>query len=416
MLSLDPIMASDPFQVTAARSSNASIEEVLRLAMRPAPGRAALHVAPGPDPGLQRVMFSLMREVVQVKGGAILEIGPNDWLLSEAPLPEAERLFALMAKLLPAGKAQLWPLPESNAFLAGILAATHLPKALDLKPHEAVSTFGLEDRLGQIGPASVAQRRSYVSFSGQGKPVLRLQRLTIDPLVLRQLLGRYAEDRALLRHAAAELQARLLEALGEPNSRAALLGGGPAAPLVIDMPSTLLPGMPESEGTAAEPATNTAVYAALALHDAVGIENLATRRADLRKDAWGIAILGLNAKALLLVNPQALAADWLFLDWSEELSEHVSLKILRQLDPARLILDGCKGEAALQLGLELGTSCFGGPWIEDLVAAARMDRCPKARLCTRQECRARGLATAPSGRLGCHMPHLLEAVLPEAAP
>jgi hypothetical protein len=65
--------------------------------------------------------------------------------------------------------------------------------------------------------------------------------------------------------------------------------------------------------------------------------------------------------------------------------------------------------------LGLGIQHYGGPWVEDLVAARRMNLCPEAQHCTRAECRNRGLAAAASGRMGCHMPHLLEAVLPKAS-
>jgi len=136
----------------------------------------------------------------------------------------------------------------------------------------------------------------------------------------------------------------------------------------------------------------------------------------LKRDAWGIAISGMSAEALSLVNIQALPADWVILEWSAALEQKTSLKLLGQLDPSRVILDGCDQKAALLFGLSLGFSCYGGPWIEDLVAAARMKSCPEAARCTRAECRARGLATTPSGRIGCQAPHLLAAVLQEAAP
>ncbi|MFN9091204.1 MAG: hypothetical protein ACK5V0_06815, partial [Alphaproteobacteria bacterium] len=103
------------------------------------------------------------------------------------------------------------------------------------------------------------------------------------------------------------------------------------------------------------------------------------------------------------------------LEWSPALEDPVVQRALRRLDSGRLILDGCDGEVALSWGLGQGIHLYGGPWIEDVIAAGRMDRCREAARCTRAECRARGLATSPTGRLGCHMPHLLEAVLPEAS-
>jgi len=116
------IMDSDQFPAGASRTSPASITEALRRAMRPRDGRAALRVAPGHQPELQRIIFCLLRETADLKGGSLLEIAPEDWLLTEAPTPEAERLQALISKLLPESQVQLLPLPQSRQYLAAFWA------------------------------------------------------------------------------------------------------------------------------------------------------------------------------------------------------------------------------------------------------------------------------------------------------
>jgi len=382
--------------------------------MRSAPGRAALRVTPGAQPDLRRIIFSLLREVAQVKGGSILELSPDDWLLCEAPVADAEGLAGLIGKLLPKDHLRLLALPASKTILADLLAANPAPKILEFPAPDTVSPVGLEFKMAQINPDAVFFRQSYVSFNRAGSPALRLQRLALNETSLRQQLGSYGQEYSLLKHARSEVQKGLLEALGTERGRAALLGGSPAAPLLVDMPPSLLPTPPEHEEEPREAASTIALYATLALDAAIGIENLGTRREALKRDAWGIAISGLSAEALSLVNVQALPADLVILEWSAELEQKTSLKLLGQLDPARVILDGCDRKAALLFGLSLGISCYGGPWIEDVVAAARMKSCPEAALCTRADCRARGFATTPSGRIGCHAPHLLEAVLQEA--
>lgn len=354
----------------------------------------------------------MLRDVAQVKGGTILDLGADNWLLTEAPLPEAEGLAMLIGKLLPGGQIDLLPLPQSKAILAGYLQAS--PMLLELPLPERPSSIGLETKLGQINPGAMFLRRSYITFNNVGSPVLRLQRLVLENAALARVLGPFAEDGALLRHAKTILDTDVLEALGQDARRTALLGGAPAAPLLIDMPPVLLPVPNPAEAEQRDPAATMALYATLALHEAISLDDLATRRDGLKRDAWGIAISGLSAEALSLVNVQALPADWIILEWSSELEEKTSLKLLGQLDSTRIILDGCDSQDAIAFGLGLGLACFGGPLIEDLVAAARMDLCSKAMLCTRAECRARGLSTSPSGRIGCHMPDLLEAVLPGA--
>lgn len=394
--------------------SQTSLQDALRRALRDEGGRAAVRVAPGAQPEAQRLVFALLRETSDVKGGSLLEIMPNDWLLTELPSFEAGKLQALLGKILGEASVKLLPLPASKNILAGLLHASRLPQFLEVPAAELVSPLGLDARLNKVNLAQLYRRQSIVGIADGRLPRLVFQRLARERSGLRQLLGALAEDRALLRHAEAQIQKRVLEALGDEGTRKSLMGGGPIAPLFLDLSPDLLPAiLPEANDTSL-PAATPALYATLPLHDAISISNLASRRESLHQEAWGVAISGLSASALSLVEVDALPADWLILDWSPALEDTQAIKALRRVDGARLILDGCNGEAALTWGLSQGIHLYGGPWIEDVIAASRMEHCSEAELCLRSECRARGLATSPSGRIGCHKPLLLEAVLPEA--
>ena len=392
--------------------SQTSMQDALRRAMRDEAGRAALRVSPGRQPESQRLVFALLRDVANVKGGSLLEITPEDWLLTELPSHEAVRLQAMLVRILGEGAADLLPFPESKPVLAGLLTAPKMPQFLDLPPAEPVSLTGFDSQLDRLNLAQVFRRQSIVGISDPSMPKLVFQRLTLDGLSLQHAMAPYSEDRALLSHARSLMQKSLLEALGDEGTRTSVLGGGPIAPLLIDLSSELVPSPQTSIYDTTEPATARALYATLPLHEAVTLGNLAARREALSREAWGIAVSGLCATTLTLVDAEILPVDWLILNWSPTLENSGPLKALRRLEADRLILDGCDGEAALAWGLSRGIQLYGGPWIEDIVAAGRMDGCSKAALCTRAECRARGLATSPSGRVGCHMPHLLEAVLP----
>ena len=393
--------------------SQTSLQDALRRALRDEGGRAAVRVAPGARPEAQRLVFALLRETSDVKGGSLLEITPNDWLLTELPSFEAGKLQALLGKILGEGSVKLLPLPASKNVLAGLLHASRLPQFLEVPAAELVSPLGLDARLDKINLAQIYRRQNIVGIADGRLPRLVFQRLARERSGLQQILGSLAEDRALLRHAEAQIQKRVLEALGDEAARKSLMGGGPIAPLFLDLPPELLPAMSPEGNDTSFPAAAPALYATLSLHDAISISNLASRREALHQEAWGIAISGLSVSALSLVDMDALPADWLILDWSPALEDTQALKALRRVDRARLILDGCNGEAALTWGLSQGIHLYCGPWIEDVVAASRMEHCSEAELCLRSECRARGLATSPSGRLGCHKPLLLEAVLPE---
>ena len=393
--------------------SQASLQDAMLRALRDETGRAAVRVSPGRRPEAERLVFALLREAVDVKGGSLIEIGPDDWLLTELPSFEASRLQALLGQILGEAAVQLLPLPASKPLLIGVLNAARLPQFLEVPPAESISPHGLDARLDRLNLPQVYRRQSIVGITDTRLPKLVFQRLALDQAALRQQLGSLARDRALLSHAQSSLQKRVLEALGDEGTRKSLTGDGPIAPLLLDLPPELLPPMPEEAEEEADLAAGPGLYATLSLQAAISVADLAPRRKALRQGAWGIAISGLSASAIALIEPDALPADWLILDWSPALDDPQVLKALRRLDEARLILDGCDGEAALSWGLSQGIHLYGGPWIEDIITAGRMDYCSEAARCLRSECRARGLATSPSERIGCHNPLLLEGVLPE---
>ncbi|MFO0466465.1 MAG: hypothetical protein ACK5ZB_04145 [bacterium] len=406
-------MSSKRSAIPELQLSQTSLQDALRRALRDEGGRAAVRVSPGTRPEAQRLVFALLRESVDVKGGSLVEIAPHDWLLTELPNFEAGRLQTLLGQILGEAAVQLLPLPSSKLMIITLLNAARLPQFLEMPPAEPVAPLGLDARLDRLNLAQIFRRHSIVGIADARLPKLVFQRLGLDQTALKRHLGRLSEDRALLRHAQSVLQKRVLEALGDEVTRKSLTGGGPIAPLLLDLPPDLLPEMPDVAEDEADADAGPGLYATLALQDAVSVGNLAIRRKALRQGAGGIAMAGLSASALTLIDPDALPADLLILDWSPALEDSQVLRALRRLDEARLILDGCDGEAALSWGLSQGVHLYGGPWIEDIITATRMDHCSEAVRCLRSECRARGLATAPSERLGCTNTLLLEAVLPE---
>ena len=393
--------------------SQTALQDALKRALRDEGGRAAVRVSPGARPETQRLVYALLREAVDVKGGSLVQIAPEDWLLTELPGFEASKLQALLGQILGKASVELLPLPASKRVLIEVLNAARLPQFLEVAPAEPISPLGLDARLDRLNLPQVYRRQSIVGITVTKLPKLVFQRLALDQSALRQHLGSLAADRALLSHAQSLLQKRVLEALGDEGTRKSLMGGGPIAPLLLDLPPKLLPARPADAEEYPEPTANPGLYATLSLHEALALNNLALRRKALKQDAWGIAISGLSASALALIEPEALPADWLILDWSPALDDTQVLKALRRLDPARLILNACDAVAALSWGLGQDIHLYAGPWIEELITASRMDHCSEAARCLRSECRARGLATSPTERLGCHKPSLLEAVLPE---
>ncbi|MCA3358042.1 MAG: hypothetical protein ING02_08570, partial [Roseomonas sp.] len=123
-------MSSNRHSALHVQASQTSLQDALRRALRDEGGRAAVRVSPGVQPEAQRLVFTLLREAADVKGGSLLEISADDWLLTELPIFEAEKLQALLGKILGPEAVQLLPLPASKQVLAGLMGASRPPQFL----------------------------------------------------------------------------------------------------------------------------------------------------------------------------------------------------------------------------------------------------------------------------------------------
>ena len=169
-------------------SSQTSLQDALRRALRDEGGRAAVRVSPGTQPEAQRLVFALLREAVDVKGGSLLEITPDDWLLTELPSFEAGKLQVLLRKILGDTAVQLLPLPASKSILTGLLNAARPPQFLEVPTAELVSPLGLHASLDRLTLAQVYRRQSIVGITGAALPRLVFQRLGLDKTALQQHL------------------------------------------------------------------------------------------------------------------------------------------------------------------------------------------------------------------------------------
>ncbi len=377
--------------------------EAIRRALSGPAGRVALILPAPAGPARRRVAVALLATAGRAQGGSVLETPDGDLLLTEAAAPEAERVAATLARLMgaPPGRVDL---PEGGARLLAL--PSPVPVQVGQPPPPAAA--GIE-ALADAAPLPGLLRRDGVLHIAAGVPRrLALLRLRLSPGALAPHLGPAAADADLARHARDRLRARVLAMLADAGRREALLGQTPPVPLLIDLPSALLPDPPPHEG---EPPGPPALIAALSLAEAMA-EGLTARRAALHHAGWGLAVRGLDAGSLALLAPDALPADLLLLRWSPALGARAVAAALRRTNPACLVLTGCDGPEALEWGLATGVSRFAGPWIAALMAATRMATCPGAAACTRGQCAGRAAAASPEARAGCTQPALLGALVP----
>lgn len=380
--------------------------DALRRALRGPPGRVALRLAAPGAAARRRVALTLLDQAGRGRGGAVLEAATGELLLTEAAAADGARVAALLERLLGAAP-DILPLPEAVAMLLALPGLAPADTATAAPPPAA----GIE-ALADAAPLPALLRRDGVLHLAAGQPQrLALLRLRLPGRALAPHLGAAAADADLARHARDRLRGQLLTALADPAQRDALLGAMPAVPLLIDLPPALLPET--AAATAHDPGHAPALIATLSPAEAMA-DGLAQRRIALRRLGWGLAVRGLDAATLALLTPDALPADLLLLRWSPDLAGRAAAAALRHTDPARLVLTGCDGAAALEWGMAVGVARFAGPWIDALMAARRMAVCAAAAECTRTACAARGRAAAAEGRAGCAAVPLLATLLPPA--
>ena len=377
----------------------------IRRALRGPPGRTALRLPCPPTAPAQRIALALLAEAGATSGGTVLRLETEELLLTEAGAPEAERAAAQLEAIVGLRVARL-PLPDAGPALLA------LPHAVPLTPAPPQpSPAGIEAVADAAPLPALLQREGLLHIAPGAPRQLALMRLRLTVGALAPHLGAAASDPDLARHALDRLRARLLALLAAQAQREALLGATPPVPLLLDLPASNLPEVPEPvPGVLPAPPS---LIAALSVTEILAT-HLAPRRAALRHAGWGLAARGVDAARLVLIAPEALPVDLILLRWSPGLMSRSATSALRRTDPARLALTGCDGPEALEWGLSLGIARFAGPSIEALMAATRMAACRHARACTRTDCAARARAATHAGRAGCEDTILLGAMVPPA--
>jgi hypothetical protein len=317
----------------------AALGPALRRAIRDAPGHVVLRVEE-PAPHRRRVARTLLQEGALAAGGQVLDGPGEDLLLVGAEPRRAERLRALLDRLVGAAATQIWSLERDGAALVAYAEGGRLlpPRPAEQGPGlAALDGFLDAEPLGGL----VRRRLGLLLAAGTLRPAFI--RLEADRGGIAARLGPLGGDADLLDHAVERVAVRLLSALGDPHQARALLG--PLRAPRLHLPAS--PGL-DLPGGALPPG---ALVATLKLAEAAEPAALASRRAALDAAGIGLELDGLGAEVLTFISPSALPAGLFRLHWSPALEGHAAL---RELDPARLVLAGAPTpEHAARLGIPL---------------------------------------------------------------
>ena len=139
-------------------------------------------------------------------------------------------------------------------------------------------------------------------------------------------------------------------------------------------------------------------------------------RSLVAEAGFGLALDDVSHHALLLTKPSALSFDWLKLEWSRQIlqSGDTLAEALKEIDPARVILQKADTEDAVRWGIFNGIRRFQGRHIDAILAARRLALCHSAELCTLRKCIERESGTTPASRIGCNNLQLLDLSSAEA--
>jgi len=318
----------------------APLRDQLRRRLRAAGPGLALRVREAPVGPRRALLLALLEDAAARSGGGdTLDRGTGDLLLIGASpnfaRQVADRIDAIGA-LPPVERHEL---PAAIETLLDW--ATEATPPAPTRPGDPAA---LDDRLAAVPPARLLQTRPILRRNA-GTTHQVAQRLEVDCAALATVLGDLAEDPDMVAHAEHRLA---VWAVAQPDPT--VFGATADLPLLLPLP---LYGGPVEPGNGPRVGLASLTAAALPME-------LAARRAALAALGWGLAVGPIEAPALAMIEPAAVAADLFLLQWSAALDGRAAATAVRRFDPRAVVLCGCDTPAALDWGRALGIRRFAG--------------------------------------------------------
>jgi hypothetical protein len=376
---------------------------------------------PGPKPHHRRVARALLDEAALRHGGQVFALRNLDLVLLGPP---AEATRSLLARLFGDGSRGVVQVLAPGAALVAYArerAAEDLP-LLD-PPADPASPPPLDaaEALLEIAPPGDllrAQVAAELLPGGALRPLFREASLRLPTLTARLpgTDGRPATASFPARDLAARLDARTLAIACADLAEAGPLAGGRSG-LALHLNLTLSAVLSEGFARLAEiavAANGGRVGIELSLVEACA-DGAAFERAKDRVRAAGftLALDAVEHHALALTHPGRLGTDLVKVEWADELAAAGpdAEAALREIGPARVVLAGADGEAAMRWGYARGVRRFQGRHVDAMLAATRLGACAFASGCTVRLCGERAAAADKAGRTGCRNLALLDAAV-----
>lgn len=147
------------------------------------------------------------------------------------------------------------------------------------------------------------------------------------------------------------------------------------------------------------------------------------QRDALRAEGGSILIDGLSPAMLTAMDLKLLDPDFVKVLWFADLAaarhprdSEALMAMIDDLGAERVILSRCDGEAAVGWGLDHGIRTFQGRFLDAMLAAVTLQKCPQASLCTRAQCSERRSFMSGKRRRDCPYLPGLDMVQSFAAP
>jgi len=273
------------------------------------------------------------------------------------------------------------------------------PKINDL---DAVSLGRVIERIAQTDIASVVRRQPCVYINDRRIAEVVFQEFYMSIADLQKALApdvNILANRWLFQHLSQALDVSVMTALRKADFKVPPV----AFSLNLNMTSVETPQFRDFVGAARG---KSGVYVEFQLPDILNnMDQFFRIRDELRGKQISTVLDGLTSLMLQFVDAELYDTDFVKVNWSNDMITDIQTAELQQaLGPVgfdRVILARCDNEKAISWGLDRGIRLYQGRFLDSMVAAVTMAKCPNAAPCTFAQCTQRHAVISGRPRAEC---------------